>query len=648
MNRKYPHLCQPITLGNVTFRNRMFASPIGATDIDSNCVPGERTRAFYELRARGGAAAVTMSELVVHPETDGSHMLHLDLATVGSLAAFTFTADAIKRHGAVPSVEFSHSGQYAGTYMADKNRKQGLAQYGPSGCIRPDGREVKALTEEQIDDIVKRYADTAILARRAGFEMIMIHGGHTWLLNQFMSPYFNHRQDAYGGTFENRMRFTIRVLTAVRAAVGPRFPLEFRMSGSELFEGGYDLDEGIRIAQAVEPYVDLIHVSAGSYQFGFFSTHPSMFAEHGCNVYLAAEIKKHVKKPVATIGGLNDPAQMEEIIASGKADVVYMGRALLADPFLPQKVAAGEDDKIVRCLRCFTCMAERPTTQTRRCSVNPLIGREIEGTEVLPAAHKKRVLVVGGSVAGLKAAITAAERGHEVILCEKSDKVGGILKCEQAIDFKREMYELGLTLEAQAQDAGVDFRCSTEVTAEYAGQLHPDVAILAVGSSPIVPPIPGMDGANVVVVNRYYLEKDKVSDSVVVLGGGLAGCEAAIHLAEEGRKVRLVEMRDVLAPDANVRHRPILMQMIDKYVEVYTGFQGLEVRADGVLCKAPDGSEVLVPGTSVICAVGQRANRAAADALRDIAPVVREVGDCIRPANITNAIYQGYHAGLDA
>lgn len=648
MNRKYPHLCQPITLGNVTFRNRMFASPIGATDIDSNCVPGERTRAFYELRARGGAAAVTMSELVVHPETDGSHMLHLDLATVGSLAAFTFTADAIKRHGAVPSIEFSHSGQYAGTYMADKNRKQGLAQYGPSECIRPDGREVKALTEEQIDDIVKRYADTAVLARRAGFEMIMIHGGHTWLLNQFMSPYFNHRQDAYGGTFENRMRFTIRVLTAVRAAVGPRFPLEFRMSGSELFEGGYDLDEGIRIAQAVEPYVDLIHVSAGSYQFGFFRTHPSMFAEHGCNVYLAAEIKKHVKKPVATIGGLNDPAQMEEIIASGKADVVYMGRALLADPFLPQKVAAGEDDKIVRCLRCFTCMAERPTTQTRRCSVNPLIGREIEGTEVLPAAHKKRVLVVGGGVAGLKAAITAAERGHEVILCEKSDKVGGILKCEQAIDFKREMYELGLTLEAQAQDAGVDIRCSTEVTAEYAGQLHPDVAILAVGSNPIVPPIPGMDGANVVVVNRYYLEKDKVSDSVVVLGGGLAGCEAAIHLAEEGRKVRLVEMRDVLAPDANVRHRPILMQMIDKYVEVYTGFQGLEVRADGVLCKAPDGSEVLVPGTSVICAVGQRANRAAADALRDIAPVVREVGDCIRPTNITNAIYQGYHAGLDA
>ena len=589
-----------------------------------------------------------MSELVVHPETDGSHMLHLDLATVGSLAAFTFTADAIKRHGAVPSVEFSHSGQYAGTYMADKNKKQGLTQYGPSDGVRPDGMKVTALTKEQIADIVKCYGETAILAKRAGFEMIMIHGGHTWLLNQFISPYFNHRTDEYGGSFENRMRFTIEVLKEVRNAVGPMFPIEFRMSGSELFEGGYDLDEGVRIAQAVEPYVDLIHVSAGSYQFGFFRTHPSMFAEHGVNVYLAEEIKKHVSKPVATIGALNDPAQMEEIIASGKADVVYMGRALLADPYLPQKVVSGNDDKIVKCLRCFACMAERPTTQTRRCTVNPLIGREIEGTEVLPAAVKKKVLVVGGGVAGLKAAVTAALRGHRVVLCEKSDKVGGILKCEQAIDFKQEMYQLGLSLEAQAKEAGVEIRCNTEVTPEYAEAQNADVMILAVGSNPIVPPLKGMDQDNVVVVNNYYLEKEKVGDSVVVLGGGLAGCEAAIHLAQEGKKVHLVEMRPELAPDANIRHRPILMQMIDKYVEAHTCYQGMEVTPDGVLCKDADGNEVLVPGKSVICAVGQRANRDAVNALRNCAPVVREIGDCVRPSNITNAIYMGYHAGLDA
>ncbi len=647
MKRKYPHLSQPITLGNVTFRNRMFASPIGATDITADCVPGDRTQAFYELRAKGGAAAVTISELVVHPETDASHMLHLDLQTVGSLASFTFCADAIRRHGTIPSVEFSHSGQYAGTYMADKNKKQSLTQYGPSDGVRPDGKKVTALTVEQIDDIVARYGETAALAKRAGFEMIMVHGGHTWLLNQFISPYFNHRTDEYGGSFENRMRFTIRVLKAVREAVGPMFPIEFRMSGSELFDGGYDLEEGVRIAQAVEEYVNLIHVSAGSYQFGFFNTHPSMFSPHGVNVYLAAEIKKHVKVPVATIGALNDPAMMEDIIASGKADVVYMGRALLADPFLPEKIVSGNDDKIVKCLRCFTCMAERPTTQTRRCTVNPLIGREIEGTEVPPAARKKKVLVAGGGVAGLKAAVTAAQRGHQVILCEKSDQPGGILKCEQAIDFKHEMYELGIVLEAQARNEGVEIRCNTEVTADYVEKEGADVLILALGSNPILPPLPGIGGDNVVVVNNYYLEKEKVGDSVVVLGGGLAGCECAIHLAQEGKQVHLVEMRDTLAPDANIRHRPILMQMIEKYVTAHTGYQGLQITKEGVLCKTAAGEEVLVPGTSVICAVGQRSNREGIEALRNAAPIVREIGDCVKPGNITAAIYQGYHAGLD-
>ena len=209
------------------------------------------------------------------------------------------------------------------------------------------------------------------------------------------------------------------------------------------------------------------------------------------------------------------------------------------------------------------------------------------------------------------------------------------------------MYQLGLSLEAQAIEAGVEIRCNTEVTPEYAEAQNADVMILAVGSNPIVPPLKGMDGDNVVIVNNYYLEKEKVGDSVVVLGGGLAGCEAAIHLAQEGKKVHLVEMRPELAPDANIRHRPILMQMIEKYVEAHTRYQGMEVTADGVICKDADGNEVLVPGKSVVCAVGQRANRDCVNALRDCAPVVREIGDCVRPGNITNAVYMGYHAALD-
>ena len=631
----------------MTFRNRMFSAPMGGTDITADCCVGPRTPGFYELRAKGGAAAVTASELVVHPETDASHMFHLNLTTPGCLASWTWTADAINRHGAIASVELSHSGQYAGTYLVDKDKKRGLNQYGPSDWVRPDGIPVKALTKEQIQDIVKAYGDTAGLAKRTGFQMVMVHGGHGWLLNQFLSPAFNHREDEYGGSFENRLRLVREVLTSVRNAVGPGFPIEFRMSGSELFEGGYTLEDGVEIAKGVEDLVDMIHVSAGSYQFGFFNTHLPMFAPHGANVYLAAEIKKHVKVPVATLGALNDPAQMEEIIASGKADVVEMARALLADPELPNKVMANRDDEIVRCLRCFTCMAERPTTGTRRCAVNPLIGRECEGMDIKPAAVRKRVVVVGGGVAGMKAALTAAQRGHQVTLLEKSDKLGGILKSEQALPFKYEMYQLGLTLARQMEVEGVEVRLNTLATQELVEGMKPDALILAVGSTPIVPSLPGIKGENVVVVNNYYLEKDKVGDSVVVLGGGLAGCECAVHLGMEGKKVHIVEMRDSLAVDCNIRHRPILMQQVEKYCTTHLKHAGLAVTDEGLLCKDENGKEVLIPSDTVICAVGQRSNRDTVMQLRGCAPWVREIGDCARVSNITNAVYQGYHAALD-
>ncbi|MFL8674300.1 FAD-dependent oxidoreductase [Clostridioides sp. GD02404] len=650
MKRKYPNLCKPIQIGNVIFKNRMFSAPMGGTDITADCTIGPKSTTFYELRAKGGAGAVTISECMVHPETDGSHAYHLDLKIVDSLASFTYTADAIRRHGAIPSVELSHSGQYAGTYLVDKNKKQGLSQYGVSPSTRADGLEIKELTQELIDDIVKSYGEVAGIAKRAGFEMIMVHGGHGWLINQFLSPYFNKRTDKYGGTLENRVRFAQEVLDSVRKAVGPGFPIEFRLSGSELFEGGYDLAEGIEISKLLESRIDLLHVSAGTYQRGFGITHPSMFVPHGCNVYLAAEIKKHVSVPVATLGGLNDPAQMEEIIASGKADVVEMARALLADHELPKKVMSNRDEDIVKCLRCFTCMAERAATSTRRCTVNPLIGREIEGMEITPVLKPKKVLVAGGGPGGLKAAITAAQRGHKVILCEKADALGGILKGEKAIPFKYEMYELGNTFSKLAKDEGVEIRLNTKVTKEYVEKENVDALIIAVGSSPLVPPIPGLDGDNVVVVNNYYLERDKVETvkEIIVLGGGLAGCETAIHLAKEGKKVHIVEMRSELAPDANIRHRPILLDEIEKQgVEVHTEFKGLKVSEEGVLCADKNGNEILVPGTHVICALGQRANRNIVEELIDCAPYVAQIGDCVRPSTITTAVYQGYHAALD-
>ena len=288
MERKYPHLCKPIRIGNVWYRNRMFSTPMGGTDIELDGCIGPKSQAFYEYRAKGGCAAVTVSELMVHP-SDGSHAYRLDESILNSLPKATYTADAIRRHGAIPSIELSHSGMFAGTYMTDKSKQHGLNQWSADDGVRADGVAYKAMSKvaykamskEMIAEIVAAYGHVAGLCKRAGFEMVMVHAGHGWLLNQFLSPMFNHRSDEYGGSTENRCRLAIEVLKAVRAAVGPGFPIELRLSGAEFVPEGYDLDEGVRIAKILEPYVDILHVTAGTYQRTFGITHPSMFEDHG-------------------------------------------------------------------------------------------------------------------------------------------------------------------------------------------------------------------------------------------------------------------------------------------------------------------------------------------------------------------------------
>ena len=534
--------------------------------------------------------------------------------------------------------------------MVDKKSKGELCQYGPSDGVRPDGMKVKALTKDQIKDIVAAYGEKAALAKRAGFDMVMVHCGHSWLINQFLSPFFNHRQDEYGGSFEGCIRFAREVLMAVRAAVGPRTPIEMRMSGSELFEGGYDLDEGIRIACALEDLVDIIHVSAGSYQFGFSITHPSMFRPHGCNVYLAREIKKHVNKPVATLGGLSDPQMMEEIIARGDADLVVMGRALLADPELPNKVMANRGDEVLRCLRCFVCMAERPVTQTRRCAINPRIGREIEGLAIapVPQGERKKVLVVGGGIAGMVAARTAAQRGHAVTLCEASSAWGGILRCEQAVPFKHDMYRLSQTYAALCEKAGVDMRLNTPVDAAFADDFGADAVIVAVGSYPRKLNIPVKGDIPVYTVDELYLENAPLGQEIAIVGGGLTGCECALHCHLQGKRVHLISNDDGIACNANVRQQPIIRKEIEKSdVDVMINAAAVSVGEDGVVVREHDGTEIVVSCDTVISAIGQVSRVNVVNDLRDAAPFVRVVGDAVRSRTITDAVYEGYHAALD-
>jgi 2,4-dienoyl-CoA reductase-like NADH-dependent reductase (Old Yellow Enzyme family)/thioredoxin reductase len=649
MTRKFPHLCSPLRIGQVTLRNRMVSSPMAFPDITAEGHVTREAAAFYELRAKGGAAAVTLSEAVVHIKTGKSHSRHINLQDQGVLAGLTHAARAIKRHGALANVELSHGGKYADVDVKKDAHDQTPVRYGPSAETMPNGAQIQEMPKALIHEIVAAFGQGAALVKRAGFDMVLVHGGHGWLIQQFFSPATNRRADEYGGgTLENRARFAIEVLDSIRAAVGPGFPIEFRMSGEEHIPGGYDINEAIRFAKLIESKVDLLHVSTGAHENSFSKTHPSMFDDRGCNVHLAAEIKKHVKIPVACVGALNDPYQMEEIIASGKADAVEMARALLADPFLPKKVMLGRDDEIVRCIRCYTCLSERLHTQTRICSVNPIIGHEYESRFALPATEPKKVLVAGGGPGGMQTAIVAAQRGHKVILCEKSGELGGALKSEKTISFKQDLYHLIKSLEGQMRRAGVEMRLNTEVTAELAEREAPDVLVLAVGGAPIMPPFPGIDSPKVVLANAISDECTFIGQRVVVLGGGLVGCESAVHLAQEGRKVTLVEMMDDVAVDANVRHRPVLLEMMTQYgVVVHTRMKGVRITDQGLVCEDADGKEKLFEGDTVLCAVGQRPLREIVNPLLDAAPEVVQVGDCVKPQKVTEALYRGYHAGLD-
>ncbi|MDR2089836.1 MAG: FAD-dependent oxidoreductase [Clostridiales Family XIII bacterium] len=648
MERKYPHLCMPIKIGNVTFKNRMLSAPMGHPDITADGHFSPAAIAFYELRAKGGASVVCCSEGIVHAATGRSHTRMVNLQDEFVLAGLTDMARAIKRHGAVASIEISHGGKFSDVDQLDKSIQKRNLRYGPSDEVLPSGAPIKEMPAELIQEIVKAFGDGAALCKRAGFDMVLLHAGHGWLLHQFLSPISNRRTDAYGGSRENRARFLIEALDSIRAAVGKGFPIELRFSAEEYMEGGNDFEDAIEIAKLIEDKIDLLQVSTGSYENSFAHTHPSMFDPRGCNVHFAAEMKKHVKVPVSTLGALNDPAMMEEILASGKADVVEMARALLADPELPRKVIQGRDEEITRCIRCFTCLAERLHTQTRVCSVNPIIGKELEHRHAYPPTKPKKVLVAGGGPGGMQAAITAAARGHDVTLYEKRDELGGALRCERGIPFKDDFYDLARSKALAMKLSGVRVITGVALTKEIAEREAPDVLVVAVGAEAIVPPLPGIDSPKVVLANDLSEDGVSIGQRVVILGGGLVGCEASVHLAQEGKTVTVVEMLPDVAADANAKHRPILLEEMRKQgVSVSTGTTGLRIAEEGLTARLATGEEKLFPADTVLVAVGQRPLRGVADELLDAAPEVVQVGDCVRPQKVTEALRRGYYAGLD-
>lgn len=647
MKTKYTHLFTPIKLGNVTFKNRIFSAPRSLQELSPERTLRPEDIAFFELTAMGGAANVTVGQ--THVVSSGRvHHKELEMDNPNVMAGLHHVARTIKRHGAVASIELGHGGKYSGVKNLE-NPNPEFPAYGPIYEIE-NGTVVHQMDEGHIMDIVEAYRTSASLIKQAGFEMVMIHGGHGWLIDQFLSPK-NTREDKYGGCLENRLRFPIMILKAVREAVGPGFPIEFRMNGSQVIEGGTTLEQAIEIAKGLQDYVDMFNISAGNQNDPecFVRTHPDMFRPHGLNLEMAAEIKKNVHVPVSVVGAINDLDECEEWIASGKVDAVSMARELMADPFMPKKAKEGRYEDIVKCMRCHYCFSTIIGPRDVACALNPVIGEE-ERFICPPAPPKKlkKVLVAGGGVGGMQAAVSAADRGHTVILCESSDKLGGAVLNEKHVDFKKNFYHFAHTyLPAQvAKNPNIELRMNTKVTPELVAEIQPDALICAIGATPIKPPFEGIDDNRVIFANDLHRDDLEIGERVVIIGGGLVGTESAIDFRNKGKKVTILEMKDDFASDANMFHKMGLNIQVRNGIDMRTGVKVLKITEEGVVAADKDNNEMVFPADTILCAVGMRSRSDEVEALRDTVIDFIPLGDCYRPGQAVAAIHHGYYAGL--
>ena len=612
-------LFEPGHIGKLALKNRIAMAamnPQGGGLIEPDGRLSRQGIDYFLARAKGGAGILVIGTANVNRGSEPSHRTMFPNALMADhrmyIARFSQLAEAAHDYGAKVAISFG-------------------AGAGPPAT----------LSTEQIEGLVKAHAAAAEIARTAGLDAVELNGHLGGVPDQFMTSLWNKRTDEYGGDLTGRLKFAVDIIKAVKAGGGADFPVIYKYGLKHYVDGGREIEEGVEIAPRLEEAgADALDVDAGCWDT-FHWVHAPTTQPPGVNVGMAAMAKEAVNIPVIAVGKLGDPVLAESVLQEGKADIIMIGRPLLADPEWPEKVKEGRFEDIRPCIGCFEgCMGR--SGRNISCAVNPMTGAEKELT-LEPAEKAKSVLVVGGGPGGMEAARVSALRGHKVALWEKGDALGGNLIPAAVPDFKQEYGRLIKYLATQVEKLGVTVELNREATAEQVQEMAPDVLFVATGSTPIIPEIPGIDKDKVGTAVDVLLGKKDTGEKVVVLGGGIVGCETALYLAKEGKQVTIVEILDSVARDMFFVNRMHMMELLREYnVKILTGNSVAEVMDDRVAIADKEYKRSELENDSVVIALGLNPSKELADALDGKVSEVYAIGDCMGPRKVIDAVWEGF------
>ena len=668
MGSAYSHVFAPITIRGIDFKNRITLAPTTPVKSSWDGIVTKELVSWFRMFARGGASTLYLGNCSIDLRENKDQNYQLDLGRDDGILPMTWYADMCKEYSCHASFEINHGGEGVAYETFGRPSWSSSSFISDDELLRAkrNGREpipCQEMSREKIAEIVDMFGKAAWRMKRAGMDIVMVHGGHGNLISQFTSPKFNHRTDEYGGSTENRARFAIEVCQAIRKYCGEDFVIEYRCSGDEEDPEGMHIGETIELAGLLKPYIDILHVSAGLHSdprgphLYYRNWCPNSLMDRCFNVHYARDIKKaHPDLLVNTVGAITGLDYAEEIIANGWADFVSMCRPLMADPEMPRKFAENRPEDKRPCLRCDGCAKNLRVPKSISCAVNPLCGM----TSVLPdgvvpkAPVKKRVAVVGGGPAGIQAMQTLLDRGHDVTLYEKTDRLGGHVQEASIAPFKKDMKDYLAWLRHTAQqcaERGAKILLNTAATPELLNQERYDALVLALGADPLVPNVPGIRGRNVFWAPEAETGNVPVGDRVVIVGGSAVGMEAGLDLHLLGKSVTVIEMLAAgpagfkLHESAGSSAQELLRIYKQENIPVHYGCRLAEVRDGSVRCvSAETGEELVIPCDTVLLAVGMKPRRAETEAMRRCAPEtgVFMVGDGVKPASIFEAVNDAF------